>query len=88
MITYDASLVNPEDVESVEVLKDASAAAIYGSRGANGVIIITTKGILATELISPDLLIMEVSKSLRNWHYLMVLNLPQLIMISRETLFS
>lgn len=43
MITYDASIVNPEDVESVEVLKDASAAAIYGSRGANGVIIITTK---------------------------------------------
>lgn len=43
MITYDASLVNPEDVESIEVLKDASAAAIYGSRGANGVIIITTK---------------------------------------------
>src|SRR5688500_2509883 len=43
MITYDASLVNPEDVESIEVLKDASAASIYGSRGANGVIIITTK---------------------------------------------
>ena len=43
MITYDASIVNPSDVESVEVLKDASAAAIYGSRGANGVIIITTK---------------------------------------------
>ena len=44
MITYDASNVNPEDVESIEVLKDASAAAIYGSRGANGVILITTKG--------------------------------------------
>jgi len=43
MITYDASTVNPQDVESIEVLKDASAAAIYGSRGANGVIIITTK---------------------------------------------
>lgn len=43
MITYDASLVNPQDVQSIEVLKDASAAAIYGSRGANGVIIITTK---------------------------------------------
>jgi TonB-linked SusC/RagA family outer membrane protein len=34
---------NPADIESVQVLKDASAAAIYGSRGANGVIIITTK---------------------------------------------
>lgn len=35
--------VNPSDIESFEILKDASAAAIYGSRGANGVIIITTK---------------------------------------------
>jgi TonB-linked SusC/RagA family outer membrane protein len=43
MISYDASFVNPQDVESIEVLKDASAAAIYGSRGSNGVILITTK---------------------------------------------
>ncbi|HIC31721.1 MAG TPA: SusC/RagA family TonB-linked outer membrane protein, partial [Flavobacteriaceae bacterium] len=35
--------INPRDIESIEVLKDASATAIYGSRGANGVIIITTK---------------------------------------------
>ncbi|WP_442795166.1 SusC/RagA family TonB-linked outer membrane protein [Pelobium manganitolerans] len=35
--------INPNDIESIEVLKDASATAIYGSRGANGVIIITTK---------------------------------------------
>jgi TonB-linked SusC/RagA family outer membrane protein len=37
------NFINPSDVESITVLKDASAAAIYGSRGANGVIIITTK---------------------------------------------
>ncbi|WP_242083258.1 SusC/RagA family TonB-linked outer membrane protein [Aestuariivivens sediminis] len=35
--------INPADIESIEVLKDASATAIYGSRGANGVIIVTTK---------------------------------------------
>ena len=35
--------INPNDVESIEILKDASAAAIYGSRGSNGVILITTK---------------------------------------------
>jgi TonB-dependent SusC/RagA subfamily outer membrane receptor len=35
--------MNPNDIESVEVLKDASAAAIYGSRAANGVVLITTK---------------------------------------------
>lgn len=38
-----AALPPPEDVESIEVLKDASATAIYGSRGANGVILVTTK---------------------------------------------
>ena len=35
--------INPEDIESIEILKDASAAAIYGSRGSNGVILISTK---------------------------------------------
>uniref|UniRef100_UPI00321719B1 SusC/RagA family TonB-linked outer membrane protein n=1 Tax=uncultured Draconibacterium sp. TaxID=1573823 RepID=UPI00321719B1 len=38
------SLINPNDIASIEVLKDASATAIYGSRAANGVVIITTKG--------------------------------------------
>ena len=37
------SLLNPDDIASIEVLKDASATAIYGSRGANGVVIVTTK---------------------------------------------
>src|SRR5690554_2931641 len=37
------NMVNPNDIESIEVLKDASAAAIYGSRAANGVVLITTK---------------------------------------------
>lgn len=39
----DFYLVNPNDIEKMEVLKDASAAAIYGARGANGVIMVTTK---------------------------------------------
>ena len=43
MLVDDIQFLTPEDVESVEVLKDASATAIYGSRGANGVIIVTTK---------------------------------------------
>ena len=37
------SQINPSDIESIEILKDASSSAIYGSRGANGVIIVTTK---------------------------------------------
>ena len=40
---FNPSLIDPSDIESMNVLKDASAAAIYGVRGANGVIIITTK---------------------------------------------
>ena len=44
-IPYDGSLssINPSDIESMTVLKDASAGALYGARGANGVIIITTR---------------------------------------------
>jgi len=37
------NFLNPQDIESIDVLKDASASAIYGSRGANGVVLITTK---------------------------------------------
>jgi len=43
MITSGGADFNPNDVESIQILKDASAAAIYGSRAANGVIIVTTK---------------------------------------------
>ncbi len=44
-IPVDAGLqdINPRDVESIEILKDASATAIYGSRGANGVVLVTTR---------------------------------------------
>ena len=47
---YDGSIsdINPNDVESMSVLKDASASAIYGARGANGVILITTKSASST----------------------------------------
>ena len=38
-----ASLISPDDIESISILKDASATAIYGARGANGVVMITTK---------------------------------------------
>jgi len=41
--TSPMNTINPSDIESIEVLKDADATAIYGSRGANGVVLITTK---------------------------------------------
>lgn len=40
---FNLNYINPQDIESVDVLKDASSTAIYGSRGANGVVIVTTK---------------------------------------------
>jgi TonB-linked SusC/RagA family outer membrane protein len=43
IILTDISFLNANDIESTDILKDASAAAIYGSRGANGVVLITTK---------------------------------------------
>jgi TonB-linked SusC/RagA family outer membrane protein len=42
-LTNPLNSINPSDIESIEVLKDADATAIYGSRGANGVVLITTK---------------------------------------------
>jgi TonB-linked SusC/RagA family outer membrane protein len=42
-LTSPLNSINPSDIESIEVLKDADATAIYGSRGANGVVLITTK---------------------------------------------
>jgi len=41
--TYNVDNINPQDIESMQVLKDASSASIYGARAANGVVIITTK---------------------------------------------
>lgn len=49
MLLDDIDFLNPNDISSIEVLKDASATAIYGSRGANGVVIITTKSGVAGE---------------------------------------
>jgi TonB-linked SusC/RagA family outer membrane protein len=43
IVGADFQMLNPSDIETVDVLKDASSTAIYGSRGANGVIIVTTK---------------------------------------------
>lgn len=43
MLSTGLSFLDPGDIESIDVLKDASATAIYGSRGANGVVIVTTK---------------------------------------------
>lgn len=60
-VISDFGLVNPSDIQSIEVLKDASAAAIYGSRAASGVILVTTK---TGRIDSPTKLSMNVSTGL------------------------
>src|SRR5690606_39011311 len=53
--TQNQGNLNPNDIESIQILKDASAASIYGSRAANGVIIITTKrGTVGKPVVSFD----------------------------------
>lgn len=57
------SMINPQDIESTVLLKDAASAALYGSRGANGVLLITTKSGKASK--SGDCIGMNVSASVR-----------------------
>ena len=65
----DLNSVNPDEIESIDILKDGSAAAIYGTRGTNGVIIITTKkgraGQQSVE-VSSYISTQSVAKKLRN----------------------
>ena len=44
-VTFDGNIssINPEDIENMVILKDATSTSIYGARGANGVVLITTK---------------------------------------------
>ena len=73
--------INPADIESIDVLKDASAAAIYGSRAANGVIIVTTKrGKEGTANVTYDGFV----GAGRPWKTLDVLNIPEYIAIQQQ----
>jgi TonB-dependent starch-binding outer membrane protein SusC len=75
--------INPSDIESIEVLKDASAAAIYGSRAANGVILVTTKrGSIGKPKVSVD----SYVGSQTAWKTLDLLNRDQYLSFGRELL--
>ncbi|MGV8095808.1 MAG: SusC/RagA family TonB-linked outer membrane protein [Mangrovibacterium sp.] len=69
--------INPNDIESVEVLKDAASAAIYGSRAANGVIIITTKGGNKFESVKPTIAFSHTSSLVSISRKLDVMNSEQ-----------
>ncbi|MFI5139552.1 MAG: TonB-dependent receptor [Sphingobacteriales bacterium] len=73
--TYNTSEINPADIESITVLKDASAAAIYGSSGANGVVLITTKHGALNQKTRVNF--NTALTSSQAWKKLSVLNTPQ-----------
>ncbi len=73
---------NPNDVESIEILKDASASAIYGTRAANGVVIITTKKGQKNEKISVSLNAYTGVTNVQNT--LDLTTAPELVMLKKE----
>lgn len=75
------SFINPSDIESISVLKDAAATAIYGSQAANGAILITTKKGKAGEL-RVDFDIQQGTGKVS--HFLQMLNTPQYLEMRRE----
>ncbi|MFA6481981.1 MAG: TonB-dependent receptor plug domain-containing protein, partial [Bacteroidales bacterium] len=78
---YGIDYLSPSDIESVEVLKDAASAAIYGARAANGVILITTKrgGTGKTQITYENYLGVQ-----NPWRKLDVLNKDQYLMLQNE----
>jgi TonB-dependent starch-binding outer membrane protein SusC len=74
--------VNPNDIASMEILKDASSSAIYGTRAANGVVIITTKkGSYGEKLKASVNVYRGVSNTIR---YIPLLTAPDLVMLKQE----
>lgn len=77
--------INPNDIESIEVLKDADATAIYGSRGSNGVILITTKRGSAGKTHADITVFTGYSQVSRYYH---LLNTEQYIAMRKEALIN
>lgn len=80
-LTSPLATVNPADIESIEILKDADATAIYGSRGANGVVMITTKKGKAGKTRATVGVTAGVSRIASRVNYL---SLPQYLLLRNE----
>ena len=80
------STINPNDIASIEILKDASAKAIYGSRAANGVVIITTK---RGALGAPTTFEFDMQRGIINpTNNIEVLNAKELLQLQREAMIN
>lgn len=77
--------LNPNDIESIEVLKDASAAAIYGSRASNGVVLITTRRGRAG---APRVTLSSYAGQQRAWRIVPMLNAEQYLEVANEAYFQ
>ena len=77
--------INPNDIKSVEILKDAAATAIYGARGSNGVILITTKSGSSGETQIDVSMDMGVSSATRKIDFV---NGPEYIMLAQEAWYN
>lgn len=85
MPVNDVSSINPQDVESISVLKDATAASIWGARASNGVIVITTKKGAVNERLSVNYDGFISFRGKPDISYFPVLNSQQYIQAAKET---
>lgn len=84
LLTSPIAGVNPNDIERIDVLKDASATAIYGVNGANGVIVITTKSGRFNQRLSVNYSTSMVLTTAPNYNKLPLMNSKERIDVSRE----
>ncbi len=84
LLTSPIAGVNPNDIERIDVLKDASATAIYGVNGANGVIVITTKSGRFNQRLSVNYSTNVVFTSPPNYNKLPLMNSKERVDVSRE----
>ena len=83
---YEGSLesINPDDIESVSVLKDAGAASVWGARAANGVIVLTTKKGRLSETINVDFNVLTTLSGKPDLYYKPIIPTVDYIQIERE----
>ncbi|WP_436488550.1 SusC/RagA family TonB-linked outer membrane protein [Chitinophaga sp. ARDCPP14] len=84
MIVNDFSTLNPDDIENITVLKDAAAAAIYGARAANGVIVLTTKSGKNNQRLTVNYSGFINFQGKPDYNYIPVMNSQQFIATSKE----
>ncbi|NLR78418.1 SusC/RagA family TonB-linked outer membrane protein [Chitinophaga eiseniae] len=84
LVSTDFSAVNPDDIEDITILKDAAAAAIYGARAANGVVVVTTRQGKKNQRMNIDYAGSVTVQSRPEWAHDPMLNSQQYIQVARQ----